>query len=451
MMLKQMSYKKIIICVCAVVAVIAVALVVLLSKKEEAFRSIMVYDVEGSAVIERETVGSMDAAENLYLESGDRVSVASDSSMRMKLDDDKYVMAEADTIFSVEAEGTDADSKTKISLEQGAITNEIQHPLSEGSQYETSTPNSVMAVRGTIYRVELYVDENGDQNTKLCCFQGKVGTKPILADGTYGEEIMVPAGSEVTVYKDGTVDEVKDIVYEELPGQAIENLISMAENGQSMTGTSLEKLTQLASEKADVSKASESEAGQSEQAQQPETMEAAAKNDAEKETDAQVQAKADTAQNVPAQPVKEDRKPAAPKPSAEQPVPQPQVLPNTLPTPPKAAEPVNSSNVENDNTAGGDSQEDNNGNDSADDESKDDSDDDRSDHDKPDKDKPDHDKPSKPVAYTVTFMYQGKTFATQTVLSGETVSAPMLMPAQNGAWNFDFGTEIEADTTISWE
>lgn len=447
MMLKQMSYKKIIICVCAAVAVIAVALVVLLSKKEEAFRSIMVYDVEGSAVIERETVGSMDAAENLYLESGDRVSVASDSSMRMKLDDDKYVMAEADTIFSVEAEGTDADSKTKISLEQGAITNEIQHPLSEGSQYETSTPNSVMAVRGTIYRVELYVDENGDQNTKLCCFQGKVGTKPILADGTYGEEILVPAGSELIVYKDGTVDEVKDIVYEELPGQAIENLISMAENGQSMTGISLEELTQLASEKADVSKSSESEAVLSEQAEQSETVEAAVKNGAEEEEDEQMQAKTDTAKNISAQSVKEDREPAAPKPSVEQPVPQPQTLPGTPPTQQKAVQPVNSGNVENGNTDGGDSQEDNNENDSTDDGSNDDdSDDDKSDHDKPDKDKPDHDKP----ICTVTFVYQGKTFATQTVFRGETVSAPMLMPAPSGQWDFDFGTEIEEDTTINW-
>ncbi len=447
MMLKQMSYKKIIICVCAAVAVIAVALVVLLSKKEEAFRSIMVYDVEGSAVIERETVGSMDAAENLYLESGDRVSVASDSSMRMKLDDDKYVMAEADTIFSVEAEGTDADSKTKISLEQGAITNEIQHPLSEGSQYETSTPNSVMAVRGTIYRVELYVDENGDQNTKLCCFQGKVGTKPILADGTYGEEILVPAGSELIVYKDGTVDEVKDIVYEELPSQAIENLISMAENGQSMTGISLEELTQLASEKADVIKSSESEAGLSEQAEQSETVEAAVKNDAEEEEDEQMQAKTDTAKNISAQSVKEDREPAAPKPSVEQPVPQPQTLPGTPPTQQKAVQPVNSGNVENGNTDGGDSQEDNNENDSTDDGSNDDdSDDDKSDHDKPDKDKPDHDKP----ICTVTFVYQGKTFATQTVFRGETVSAPMLMPALSGQWDFDFGTEIEEDTTINW-
>lgn len=173
MMQKLMSNKKIIICACAAVAVTAVVVIALLFNKEEAFRSIMVYDVKGSAVIERETVGAMNAAENLYLESGDRVSVAADSSMRMKLDDDKYVMAEPDTVFSVEAEGTEADSRTRICLEQGAITNEIQHPLSEGSQYETSTPNSVMAVRGTIYRVELSVDETEIRIQSYAAFREK--------------------------------------------------------------------------------------------------------------------------------------------------------------------------------------------------------------------------------------------------------------------------------------
>ena len=88
-MQKRTLYKKQIVCVCAAAAVIAVAAVALLfNKKEEVFRSILVYDVQGSAVIERESVGTMNAAENLYLESGDRVSVASDSSMRMKLDDE---------------------------------------------------------------------------------------------------------------------------------------------------------------------------------------------------------------------------------------------------------------------------------------------------------------------------------------------------------------------------
>ena len=267
MMQKLMSNKKIIICACAAVAVTAVVVIALLFNKEEAFRSIMVYDVKGSAVIERETVGAMNAAENLYLESGDRVSVAADSSMRMKLDDDKYVMAEPDTVFSVEAEGTEADSKTRICLEQGAITNEIQHPLSEGSQYETSTPNSVMAVRGTIYRVELSVDENGDQNTKLCCFQGKVATKPVLSDGTYGEEILVPAGSELVVYQDGTMGEVSGIAYDELPRQAVVNLLDMMENGQEVSVISKEELTQFVSEKEDAGEAPESG---DEQEQQPE-------------------------------------------------------------------------------------------------------------------------------------------------------------------------------------
>ena len=48
MMLEQISYRKIMICIGAAVAVIAVAVIVLLSNKEETFRSILVYDVEGN-------------------------------------------------------------------------------------------------------------------------------------------------------------------------------------------------------------------------------------------------------------------------------------------------------------------------------------------------------------------------------------------------------------------
>ena len=429
-MQKLMSYKKLIIGACAAAAVIVVAAVALLSNKEETFRSILVYDVEGNAVIERETVGAMDAAENLYLESGDRVSVAADSSMRMKLDDDKYVMAEADTVFSVEAEGTEADSRTKICLEQGAITNEIQHPLSEGSQYETSTPNSVMAVRGTIYRVELYADENGGQNTKLCCFQGKVGAKPILSDGTYGEEILVPAGSELTIYEDGTVEDVRDIAYDELPAQAIRNLTEMLENGQSMTGISLESLAELAARTDDDSESPESETAQADQPEnvqdeQAEAVEKDTESDAGKEADTQIHTKAETAKNAPAKPSGEEQKAPAPKPSAP------------ANKPPKAV-PANGGSVNNDSTGEEGSQEEITGNDS-----------DEGESDKEDKDK--KDKPSKPKTYTVTFQYQGKVFATQTVKSGETVAAPALAPALSGAWDFDFGTKIKANTTISWK
>ena len=483
-MQKLTLYKKQIVCVCAAAAVIAVAAVALLfNKKEEVFRSILVYDVQGSAVIERESVGTMNAAENLYLESGDRVSVASDSSMRMKLDDDKYVMAEADTAFSLEAEGTEADSKTKICLEQGAITNEIQHPLSEGAQYETSTPNSVMAVRGTIYRVELYVDENGDQNTKLCCFQGKVGTKPVLPDGTYGEETLVPAGSELTVYQDGTVSDVEDIAYDELPRQAVINLLDMMENGQDMTGISLEELTRLASPMEDPGKAAENEDVQALQIEDESAEQA--EEEIPGEADAQIDT--DMAKNITDKPSKAQPQAPVIQPTAGKPAPQAPAM-----KPPKTERPVNSGRVDHGNTGGEGSQDENTGNNPDDGKSdkdkpskpnkpskpdkpdkpgkpdepgKPDKPDEPDEPDKPDKpDEPDEpdkpgkpdepgkpEEPSDPVTYTVTFMYQGRVFATQTVTDGETAAMPVLVPDQSGTWEFDFGTKIEANTTISWK
>lgn len=427
MMQKLMSYKKIIICACAavaVIAVIAVAVIVLVSNKEETYRSILVYDVEGNAVIERENVGAMNAVENLYLESGDRVSVASDSGMRMKLDDDKYVMAEADTIFSVEAEGTDADSRTKICLEQGAITNEIQNPLSEGSRFETATPNSVMAVRGTIYRVELEVDENGNQNTKLCCFQGKVETTPILPDGTSGEAVLVPAGSELIIHNDGTADDVRDIVYEELPEQAIQNLVSLLESGQTMEGITLEVLDELMNDTTDIRE--ESEKSESEQTVSADTGENSAQADRKsavtmQTTKKQSEQKPVTKEETQSTVRKEEVKPAVTK-------------------------PVNAENSGSDNEGEDSSQS---GDNSGFSDNGNESDNNEGDADIPNSIIPTP--PAPPATYTVTFEYDGKTFATQTVKDGEKAAEPKLVPAQNGEWDFDFGTEIKADTTISWK
>ncbi len=433
-MQKQIADKKIIIGICAAVAVIAAAVIVLLVNKEEAFRSILVYEVEGTAVIERESVGSMNAAENLYLESGDRVSIGQDSSMRMKLDDDKYVMAEADTIFSIEAKGTDVNSKTKICLEQGAITNEIQNPLSKDSQYETSTPNSVMAVRGTIYRAEIFTDENGNQNTKMCCFQGKVEVMPILPDGTYGEEVLVPAGSELVVYGDGTADSPRDIVYEELPMQALQTLKKLLESGQSMEGVTLEYVEELINKEADISE--EPEESEPEQTVQLEPEENLKQSDADADTDV-----TDAAKNTSAKTDKDTKKNSGTTQTAEN---QPEQKPQTQEeAQPKVSEPTGSVSSD---SAQGDSSQGENTDDSGNNNEQD--------YDKSDNNKPDNEEPVTPpkaVTYTVTFEYDGKTFATQEVKRGETVSAPLLAPAASGGWDFKFETKIEADTTIQWK
>ena len=52
---------------------------------------------------------------------------------------------------------------------------------------------------------------------------------------------------------------------------------------------------------------------------------------------------------------------------------------------------------------------------------------------------------------TVTFMYNGKVFGTQTVKKGDKAIEPSLAPAASGSWQFDFSKPIEENTTIEWE
>ena len=61
---------------------------------DDGYRMIQVYEVNGEAIIERPTVGNMDAYENLNLISGDKVTTKLKSYTRLKLDEDKYLLAE---------------------------------------------------------------------------------------------------------------------------------------------------------------------------------------------------------------------------------------------------------------------------------------------------------------------------------------------------------------------
>lgn len=152
-MLKNKSAKIVIVIIGLAVLAAGILLTIhFLTKKTDSYRSILIYQLEGKAEIEREGKGTIAAASNLYLESGDKVKLDPNSSMRLKLDDDKYIMVEENSILSIRAEGSDKDSKTSITLEQGAVTNEIQNKLNGDSAYEVNSPNSIMAVRGTIFR-----------------------------------------------------------------------------------------------------------------------------------------------------------------------------------------------------------------------------------------------------------------------------------------------------------
>lgn len=52
--------------------------------------------------------------------------------------------------------------------------------------------------------------------------------------------------------------------------------------------------------------------------------------------------------------------------------------------------------------------------------------------------------------YTVTFIYKGEVFGTQTVKKGELAQEPSLKPESAGSWKFDFSTPIEHNIKIEW-
>lgn len=427
-MTKQLPSKKLMIIICAVViaAVAAVAaFIALRTSGEEYYRSIMVYELDGSAVIERADIGTIDAAENLYLESGDRVRVKEDSMMRLKLDNDKYITAEENTVFVLTAKGNEEDSETRIDLEQGAITNEIQNPLSEKSTYETITPNSVMAVRGTIYRAELCRDEDGNLVTKVYCFEGAVELSAI-SENSMSVPVIVEAGNEAGVNSaDLTVSEVTPIDYMSFSPQTLEILNMMSIDTSAATDTSAGAEDNAASpveRQDDIS-------GQNK------TDEKDITENIDKTENTNKSENANKTENTD----KTDRKDtSAVQKSGDNEV-------SISDSRDKAGEPVqitagiSQSDPDSSSEATNNAESGSGGNQP---------------ENEPDKEpevKPEPPKPPKPVEYTVTFQYNGGTFATQKVKAGEKAEKPKLKPAQSGEWDFDFSKAINENTTISWK
>lgn len=360
----KLSAKWIAVIAAGAVAVVTavVLLIVHFTGTEDSYRSIQIYELDGTATIEREELGKIDAVKNLYLESGDRISVSKDSCMRLKLDDDKYILVEENSILSIVADGNDEDSRTSIKLEQGAIVNEIQNKLSDDSDYEVNTPNSVMAVRGTIFRVDVIMEENGEIYTKVTVFEGKVETWQLLLDGTRADEsVIVEAGCELTIHTDNDkteyLSEPQAIDYGKLSLECLEYLQELMESGTKISGISREELKTLIKR---LKRAEDTVAA----SEKPSASEAAAEES-----------------DVPAV-------------SATAPMPSEKTAGNSS------------------GHTGGSAKE---------------------------------------KTYTVTFVYGGRVFGTQTVREGQQADVPKLAPSSVGAWDYDFSQVVTEDITIEWK
>ncbi len=371
--------KKALIATAATGTAIAVGVAVAIPK-EETYRVIQVYEIDGTAQVTREDIGLMDAYENMQLQSNDKAETGKDSYVQMKMDEDKYLLMEPDTSIQIEATGSATDSKTRIVLTKGAIVNRIEKKLSEDSSYEVETPNSTMAVRGTQFRVAITgLDENGNVYTTVEVYDGSVESviNQINPDGSVTQKkVTIEAGKKVTIrgtLKDAEyLGDKQDIVYD-YDNPVLDFIGYVEEEPESIE------------EESSVIKEESSSEMESESGTEEETT-------TEKEEEPELQ------------PIMEEEV------SSEEP-PSSSVEEESSSLDDGSSSPGTQSGG-GDTSSGGTT--------------------------------------SQPATFTVTFTYNGNTFAKQTVNANGTATTPELCPAASGGWKFDFSTPITQDTTITW-
>ena len=116
------------ICGGSIVATGAVITLFLL-KGEESYRTISVEEVNGTTIVVNEQNKNTEAYQGMHLYPGDDVTVQQKADMTLLLDMDKYVYAEENTHFWLEATGNDSKNSTVIHLEEGAVLNRIENKL----------------------------------------------------------------------------------------------------------------------------------------------------------------------------------------------------------------------------------------------------------------------------------------------------------------------------------
>ena len=142
----------------------------------DSYRSIIVSDFSGLVNVKRSEGDELGAYEGLSLFTGDDVIVREKSDLTLTVDTDKYLYAEEQTHFWIEAAGIEGKTKTRIHLEEGSVLCRIDKALTAEEAFEITTSNSSMAVRGTVFSVTIIKASDGSIYDVVQVFNGKVYT-----------------------------------------------------------------------------------------------------------------------------------------------------------------------------------------------------------------------------------------------------------------------------------
>ena len=209
----------------------------------ETARTVVVQETNGTTVVLDAAKASTNAYKGMHLVAGNDVTVQEISDLTMLFDMDKYMYAEESTHFWLsEASGSQEKSKTVIYLDEGATLNRIVNPLENGAVYQVDTPNSTMAVRGTLFRVEVREGKDGKIYTYLAVLNGAVKVELKTTEGKYnGVSETIPAGTAAAIRADETFSEfiggsggkhTAPIDYEAFPAGTLRQIIAYIDDNE---------------------------------------------------------------------------------------------------------------------------------------------------------------------------------------------------------------------------
>ena len=194
----------------AVIAMIAVSLsAVFLAQttgENKGYRTISVIEVSGNVSAVKDGL-EYRAYPGMLLQEGHELITSAESYVRLVLDDDKYVKIEAGSRVVFEKLGLLGSGKTHLRLERGALVTEIVNPLGEEEEFVVNTPNAVLAVRGTFFRVDLNQHNDGELKADVMTYGGLVASQRVLPTGEIvEEEVLIDAGYKaiINMTKDDT-------------------------------------------------------------------------------------------------------------------------------------------------------------------------------------------------------------------------------------------------------
>lgn len=173
--------------------ILSAAIVISLYFGGETTRQLIVTEITGSAFFTRDG-RRMPVSKNTRLKSGDILETEMDATVRISIDDDKFVLAEPNTSMYIYCTDIASKGDIAVNLSRGSVICEINKTLGKKSSFVLKTPNSSAAVTGTVFRAQFDVKNNfmDYNNVMVTEYQNFDGTINLQLYDSKGEPFELP-------------------------------------------------------------------------------------------------------------------------------------------------------------------------------------------------------------------------------------------------------------------